>query len=153
MTRKISDLPVEILRERFLKYQEQQKLAIRAEDVPAANRYMLKIIQYTDALASTSRGKDVLEELIASPLPFVRLRAAQWVCAWNPKVAIPVLGRLLIEKFGPDLSVDERLALRISAKDSLYDFFGIRSFDENDLIEPLRAYGVDLPYTDHSKWQ
>lgn len=153
MTRKTSDLPVEVLRERFVRYQERQQLAIRAEDVPTANRYMLKIMQYADALTETPMGKDVLEELVRSPLPFIRLRAAQRVRAWDPRIAIPVLGQLLIEKFGPDLSVDERLELRINAKDSLRSFFGIRGFDVNDLIEPLRAYGVDLPYTDHSRWQ
>jgi len=35
----------------------------------------------------------------------------------------------------------------------LYKYFNMRSYDRNELIEPLRAYGVDLPYFDHEKWQ
>jgi hypothetical protein len=153
MTRKTSDLPVDVLRERFLRYQERQQIAIRAENVPVANRHFLKVKQYADALTETSRGRDALEELAKSPFPFVRLRAAHRVRAWAPKLAIPVLGRLVIEKFEPDLSVDERLELRISAMHSLCSFFGISSYDQNELIDPLKAYGVDLPYEDHSKWR
>jgi len=153
MTRAISDLSADVLRHRFLEYQERQQAAIRAEDIPAANRHAMKVKRYADALAATPRGRDMLEELAGSPLPFVRHRAAQWVVDWAPELAVPVLGRHLIEDFGPDLSVDERLELRISAKHSLYAFFGIRSFDHNDLIEPLKAYGIDLSYRDHSAWQ
>lgn len=153
MIRKTSDLPVDVLREHFLKYQERQQMAIRAENIPAANRHLLKVMHYADALTETSRGKDVLEELTKSSLPFVRLRAAQYARKWAPDLAIPVLGRLVTEQFEPALSVDERLELRVSAKESLYIFFNIRSFDQNNLIEPLKAYGVELPYQDHSKWR
>lgn len=153
MTRAASDLSIDVLRERLLKYQERQQMAIRDENVPEANRHFLKVKQYADALADTPRGRDVLEELARSPLPFVRLRAAYRVRAWAPRIAIPVLGRLVIEQFGADLSIDERLELRINAKEALYSFFGIDSYDHNDLIEPLKAYGVDLPYRDHSLWQ
>lgn len=153
MIRATSDLPVDTLVQRFLKYQEHQQMAIRAENIPAANRHAMKVKQYADALAATSRGRDVLKELTRSPLPFVRHRAAQWALDWDPAIAVPVLGRHLIEDFGSDLSIDERLELRFSAKLGLHHFFGIRSYDHNDLIEPLKAYGVDLPYRDHSLWQ
>jgi hypothetical protein len=114
---------------------------------------MLKVIAVGDLLAATSRGKDALEALIYSPRPYVRLRAGQWVLKWNPRIAIPVLAQIMIEDFRQNLSVDERLELRASAKETLYGHFGIRSFDRNDLIKPLQAYGVALPYRDHDQWQ
>lgn len=153
MIRTNSDPSVDVLRERFLSYQERQQMAIRADDIPAANRHFRKIKQYAEALAGTPEGRDALEELTRSPLPFVRLRAAQYARNWAPHVAIPVLGRLVIENFSSDLSPDERIELRISAKHSLFFFFGVRRFDQNELIEPLKAYGIDLPYEDHSVWQ
>jgi hypothetical protein len=153
MTRHDSETSVDALRERFLKYQEIQQLAIRDDDIPKANRNLLEVMRYGDALASTPMGKDVLEALAGNPLPFVRLRAAQYVRKWTPERAIPVLGKLLIEKLPPEMSPDERVELRISAKYSLYDFFGVTSWDTNDLIEPLRRYGIELPYRDHSQWQ
>ena len=64
-----------------------------------------------------------------------------------------MLGRLLVEQFELELSPQERVELRISAKEALYRHFGINDFDQNKLIEPLRAYGVDLPYRDHGAWQ
>ncbi|MEO3998597.1 hypothetical protein [Mesorhizobium sp. CAU 1732] len=148
-----SELGIDTLRDRFLKYLEIHQLAIRDVDIPKANRNLLKVIRYGDALARTPMGKDVLEDLIGNPLPFVRLRAAQYVRKWTPERAIPVLGKLLIEEFPPDMSPDERVELRISAKYALYGFFGVKSWDPNDLIEPLRSYGIELPYRDHSQWQ
>lgn len=148
-----SDLPVDTLFDRFLKYQERQQIAIRADEIPTANRHVMKVTQYADALAATPQGKDRLESAVNSQLPFVQLRAAQWVIDWAPEIAVPELGRLVICDFEPDISINERLELRISAKHTLYHFFGITSFDHNDLIEPLKAYGIDLPYRDHSAWQ
>lgn len=153
MTRATSDLPVDTLVQRFQKYQERQQAAIRDRDIPAANRHYDKVKQYADALATTPRGRDALEELARSPLAFVRHRAAWRVLKWAPEIAVPVLGRHLIGDFGTDLSIDERLELSYSAKLSLYHFFGITSYDHNDLIEPLKAYGIEVPYWDHSKWQ
>jgi hypothetical protein len=93
------------------------------------------------------------EGLLNSPSPFMRLRAAFRVLSWGPELAIPVLGRLLVEQFEPGLSPQERVELRISAKEVLYRCFGITDFNQNKLIEPLRAHDVDLPYRDHSGWQ
>lgn len=128
-------------------------MAFRAEDIPAANRHFMKVKQYADALVETSAGKHVLEALTQSPLPFVRLRAARRVLNWDPGMAIPVLGRLLVETFDPEISVDERLELKLGARHCLFEFFGVKNFDRNALIEPLKGYGVDLPYQDHRKWE
>jgi hypothetical protein len=67
------------------------------------------------------------------------------VCAWSPEKAIPVLGRLLVEDLGAESSAHERGDIRLGAKEMLYRHFGIDDFDRNRLIEPLRAYGIDLP--------
>jgi hypothetical protein len=72
---------------------------------------------------------------------------------WAPRKAIPVLGWLLDADLEAISSVDERLDIRINTKDLLYKYFDIRSSDRNDLIEPLKEYGVELSYRDHAKWR
>ncbi len=36
---------------------------------------------------------------------------------------------------------------------NLIRYFNIKTFDHNDLIAPLAAYGIDLPWRDHGAWQ
>jgi len=153
MTRINSDMPVDALLGLLFKYQELHRQAVRRIDVPASNRHVLKIIEAGNALASTSPGRDALEKLLTHPMAYMRLRAAQRVLEWDSKMAIPVLGRLLFENLGEESTVDERIDIRTSAKDSLFMHFGIRSWNRNDLIEPLKTYGVDLPYRDYDKWR
>jgi hypothetical protein len=153
MTLGISDQSVGIICGLLLEAQERQQFALRSGNIPAANRSLLKVRKYADALTGSSQGRDALEGLLTSPSPFVRLRAAHRVCGWNPKLAVPVLGRLIYESLPVDLSSDERTELRASAKHSLFNFFKVPRFDRNDLIEPLRAYGVELPWRDHARWQ
>ncbi|WP_011580268.1 MULTISPECIES: hypothetical protein [Chelativorans] len=154
MTRQNFSISVSDLLERFHKHQELYRLAVRRQDVPTANRHILKASEYLNALAALNpAGRETIETLLTHPDAYLRLRAAGSVLSWSPEKAIPVLGRLLFEDLGPTRSPDERLDIRTEAKGWLYKHFGIRSFDRNDLIEPLRAYGVELPYRDHAKWQ
>lgn len=153
MTRINSEMPIDALLKTLFKYQELQRLALRREDIRAANRHVLKAFAAADALNATPQGRDVLERLLNDTDPFLRLRAAECIMKWDPDLAIPVLGRMLFEDLGNESSPDERINIRTTAKDWLYRHFNIRSFDRNDLIEPLKAYGVELPYRDYGKWQ
>ncbi len=68
---------------------------------------------------------------------------------WDPDKAIPVLGRLYTEDLNPAYSPAESVEVPLTAKGRLYRHFGIRSFNPNDRIEPLSAYGIDWPYQPH----
>jgi hypothetical protein len=150
MTRKISDLPVEDLIERFVKSQVRNQDAVREQNIPAANRQVDITMQAAEVLMNSTEGRHALERLMSHGEPFVRLRAAQFVRRWAPDLAIPVLGRMLVDDY-EDISVDEGLEMIIGAKDSLFAQFGIRSFDWNDLIDPLKAYGINLPFRNRKK--
>ncbi len=153
MTHAISDLPVEAIVEGFVKHQGLQQSAIRQEDIPAANRHFTRMKAHADALAQTLPGREALEGLLTSPSAFIRLRAAHRVLSWAPEKGIPVLGHLLVDKFESLLSPQERIELKLGAKETLFGHFNISNFDQNNLTEPLKAYGVELPYRDYSVWQ
>lgn len=153
MTPISSDMPADALLKLLFKYQELYRQAVRRTDVPAANRHTQKVSAVASALAATPKEQEILESLLRHPTPYMRLRAAYRVLQWSPEMAIPVLGRLMFEDLGEDSSVDERIDIHTDAKEILYMHFNIRSFDRNDLIGPLKAYGVDLPYRDYSEWQ
>lgn len=126
--------------------QEKQALAVRRDDTPAANRYMKKVNQARNALAAKgNEGQATLEELMQHPMPQVRLDGAVSVMQWAPHLAIPVLGNLIVESKGEGMSVSERVEIAHEATLSLFDYFGTRLYDRDELIEPLKAYGIDLP--------
>jgi hypothetical protein len=151
MTRKTSELPVEDLVGRFVKAQMKNQYAVREQNIPVANHQVDITMRTAEILIKSAKGRLALETLMSHSEPFVRLRAAQYVRRWAPDLAIPVLGRMLLDEY-EDISVEESLEMIIGAKDSLYLHFGIRSFDWNDLIEPLKPYGIELPFRDRSKW-
>lgn len=153
MIRKISDTTISEKVAAFLTYSVRQVEAVRIDDVPAANRHFLKAAAAAETLAASPEGRLALEKLLEHPTLYVQVGAAEYVRRWNPDRVIPFFGRLLDADLSSIASVDERLEIRIRAGDALYKHFGIRSWDRNDLIEPLKAYGVDLAYWDHSKWQ
>ncbi len=72
---------------------------------------------------------------------------------WAPDKAIPVFGSMLDADLSSIPSIDERLDIRVISRDWLYKHFNIRSANRNDLIEPLRAYGIELEHRDESRWQ
>ena len=131
---------------------EKYRHALRHEDVPNANCLVLSIMRLGDSLEASQAGRDALEELLDNADPLLRLRAAHWCLKWTPERAVPVVGRLLTDDLGDDSAPFERLMIRTSASDKLFLFFGIESWRDNDLIEPLRAYGVELPHEDEEIW-
>ncbi|MGE0501418.1 MAG: hypothetical protein AB7I79_07090 [Rhizobiaceae bacterium] len=153
MIRKISSRSTEALVEELFRHQVLCRLATRREDTPAANRHLVKIWQIADALAVTTAGRLALETLMEHSDPDIRLRGAEAAKAWNLNKAIPVLARLLIDDLDSRFSPVERLEVRISAAHQLYDHFGIRNYDQNHLIVPLSAYGIELQPIERTCWQ
>jgi len=142
----VSESSVAKLVEILIRNQQKQALAIRRDDTPTANRYMRKVNQAREMLAQKgSEGRSALEELMRHPMPQVRLDGAISIMQWAPELAIPILGRLIVDTGYEDMSAGERIEIRHDAKLCLYDHFGIRNFDQDKLIEPLKAYGIDLP--------
>ncbi|TKT81274.1 hypothetical protein [Aquamicrobium sp. LC103] len=131
--------------EKFLVHQEKYQAAVRRQHVPTANREILKVGAALGQLTATPEGRDILENMLRNPSAYLRLRAAGKVLAWAPDRALPVLGKLLVESLGEETSVDERIGIRVEAEGWLFQHFGIRNFDPDRLIEPMRAYGVELP--------
>lgn len=152
MTRRTSEPALDELLDALVKYQALQQLAIRRDDIPAANRHFDKVVAASRGLAADPEGRQLLESLLHHSSAFLRMRAAIRVLQWAPDKAVPVLGRIISERL-EDLSPDERIEVSTTARNILYQHFGVRGFDRNGLIEPLRAYGVELPYQDHAKWQ
>lgn len=136
----------------LMKHQALEIEACEREDIAAANRQVDKLSAVLDQLARTAVGRQALEKLMSHEMPEVRLRAAGAVMAWAPDMAIPVLGRLVAD-WKPKDPHRGYVAVRTEAKGWLYDHFGVTDFDQNKLIDPLRAYGIDLPYRDYSAWQ
>lgn len=146
MTSGTSASRTQVLLSRFRIEQDAWATAHGNDDVPRANRHVMKAWAPIQELAADpGEGRPALEALLTSDRADIRLRAAQAVIEWAPGKAIPVLGRLLFEDLGPDVPTGLRIEVRISATHALYDYFSIRSFDQNDLIKPLEAYGVKLP--------
>lgn len=153
MTPTPSSAAVRAVLDRFLAAEALYETAVRSDDIPEANRQMTKLIIHGDGLAASgTEGREALEAMLHDASPYLRLRSAKRVLAWAPHRAIPVLGRLLFEDLGDDRSTAERIDIRVSAKDCLYLHFGIKSWRQNDLIAPLRAYGVELPFEDEARW-
>lgn len=154
MTQANSDTHLTEVVQRFVSQASlQQELSKADKDIPAFNRSMSKLMAAAEVLVVSEAGRALLEGLLASPAAFERLRAAQYVRRWAPQLALPVLGRLIVDRLDGELTAGQRLELRVSAKDSLFSHFNITTSDQNDLIEPLSGYGVDLPWIDHRIWQ
>lgn len=147
-----SEAPVDELVGALMKHQALEITACEREDVAAANRQTDKLSAVLDQLAGTPAGRFALEALLTHEVPEVRLRAAGAAMAWAPEKAIPVLGSLVAD-WRPKDPRRGYVAVRTEAKGWLYDYFGVTDFDQNKLIEPLRAYGINLPYQDYSAWQ
>lgn len=153
MTPTNSKASIQQMSKTFVEQQEKRMAAIRNLDVPAANRHHMRAAVVAEALSSTPAGRAALEKLHGHPILHIRLSAAENAMKWAPDEVIPFLGNLLDADLSFIESPDERLDIRDRAKGMLYKHFDIRSWDRNDLIEPLRAYGVELSYRDRSKWQ
>ncbi len=106
----------------------------------------------SDCLAATEEGRLALEDLTKDPSPHLRLRAAYRCLTWSPRLAVPVIGNLIADDLVDACAPMERINIHTSAVDTLLLFFGIESWRQNDLIEPLRAYGIELPYEEEEIW-
>lgn len=112
----------------------------------AANRAFDSIMAHGEA------GRQAMEKLLGHGSPEVRFWAACAVLDWDPKLAVPVFGRLLRDPLPETLHVDARIDIRFFSGDRLFQYFGDTSHNLNNLIEPLRAYGIDLPPSEERPW-
>ncbi len=153
MTPRTSENSVHDLLQAFLDCEELRMQSVRRLDVPEANKYVLKAAAAAEALSKTAEGRAEIEKLLGHATLYVRVRAAGAVMDWAPDKAIPVFGSMLDADLSSIPSIDERLDIRVISRDWLYKHFNIRSANRNDLIEPLRAYGIELEHRDESRWQ
>jgi hypothetical protein len=127
-------------------HEDSHRLAVRRDDIRGANRWFEKSRVALDDLAGrVPDGRTSVEALLWHSSSFVRLAAAAKVREWAPDLAIPVLADLYLVEREADTSTSERGSVAISAKGLLYRIFGITSYDPDDLIEPLRRYGIVWP--------
>jgi hypothetical protein len=127
-------------------HEDSRMAAVRRNDIPGANRWFDRSRAVLKDLAGHGpEGRRAIEELLLHPSSFVRLGAAATVHEWAPDLAIPVLADLYLVEREPDASPSERIEICMSAKGLLYRIFGITSYDPDDLIEPLRRYGIVWP--------
>lgn len=135
------------LLEKILLHRKNHMMHLRAERIPAANRELLTAKKYCDILSSNQYdGRMRLEMLLLNEEALVRILAASYVIQWAPDKVIPVMGRLLVDDLGAERGAVERVHIRISAAELLYQHFGITDYDQNKLIDPLRENGIELPY-------
>ncbi len=144
MIHHISEDRIRRLVVRFLEHAQRRIEAVRSLDTPAANRSFLNRVAASDQLVASEEGRRELERLLMHPELHIRVTAACLVLDWAAEKAIPILGSVLDADLSDIPSVDECLDIRLSAKDMLFVHFGIRPGDRNDLIEPLRKYGIEL---------
>lgn len=114
-----------------------------AENTPAVNRNAVQVGKRLDVLKSTPAGRAELESLMGHPMAEIRLRAANAVMSWAPQEAIPVLGTL-VRDWHPANPRKGYIPVAFDASVSLFRHFNLYSYDEDDLVEPLRRYGIEL---------
>lgn len=137
----MSGKDVEIL----LTNQSRWEEAIRSADIPAANKYALRMTHAVRALRETDDGRCELEKLLANSTPNLRLWAAGSVIAWAPDMAVPVLAKLLHESLGKGASLQENVDIRVNAQGYLARHFGLHPSDLRELPSRLADMGIDLP--------
>lgn len=145
MTSPVTDSSIRVLINRLIEANQLEIAAREREDTRAGNRQVDRMRLLLDELVSDPMGRDALERLMTHEIPEVRLRAAGRVMGWAPKKAVPVLGSL-VAHWRPKDPRKGYVAVALSASWQLYQHFGIKDYDQNKLIEPLRAYGIELPW-------
>jgi len=139
--------------EEFVRRLQEQAIADRTDNTRAYNRLHKKVLEALKAILDAGRrGRDVLENLLSHETPQVRMWAAGQVIKWDPDKAIPILGHLIVDKLPDETAPMERVTIRMGASSYLEKHFGIRTYDRNELIEPLRAYGIDVPRRPEQPW-
>jgi hypothetical protein len=144
MTSPFTDVAIQSLVDRLVRHQELEIAAREREDTRAGNQQVRHIGAALDALEASAAGRAALERLMRHDLPEIRLRAASCVMRWSPDTAIPVLGQLAAH-WRPKDPRKGYVAVGFYAGLELYPYFGVTDYDRNKLVEPLRAYGVDMP--------
>ncbi|GAB1581444.1 hypothetical protein [Phyllobacterium phragmitis] len=153
MTSMRSSRSLEQWAEEFVRRLQEQAEADRADNTAAYNRLHKKVVEALNAILDAGpRGRDILEYFLNHETPQVRMWAAGQVIKWDADKAVPVLGHLLVDKLPQETAAMERVNIRMGASAYLEQHFGITNFDRNELIEPLKAYGIDVPLRPERPW-
>ena len=132
---------------------EKLIVANRGKSNSAYNRVHLKLANILDKIeAHGETGQRAINTWLESDEPLIRLFAAVRALGWNSDVAIPVLGHLLVEPLPVHFTGYERFSITSTARSILIEFFKTGNFSRNSLIEPLKAYGIDLPRRPEQIW-
>jgi hypothetical protein len=141
-----SDAELQKVLDRYLHLIQQMSEAQRRRDVTAYNRDATKLVAVEDQIEQAGEaGRRALETLVNSESPHVQLFSAHRVLKWDPAKAVPVLGRLMTGDALAGLSIHERLSVSLSACTMLRIHLKVRPYDGTELIEPMRAYGFEIP--------
>ncbi|MFZ2102952.1 MAG: hypothetical protein WAU86_20550 [Oricola sp.] len=129
----------------ILENDEGWRKAVRQNDISRANRHTRRITEAVIELREDETGRELLEQLLSSPIAHLRLWAAGSVMKWDPDRAIPVLARLLFETLDEGSTTEEIVHVQFSAEGYLARHFGLHHSDLRRLPERLAAMGIGLP--------
>lgn len=141
-----SELDIKTLKAKYFALQERQLMVHSPEHVTAYNRLHDRVWLALMAIEDLGEaGRRAIEDMLTHDEPMIRFRAATRVLAWNPHLAVPVLGRLLTEEFPPEARGFRQFSVVAEVSLFLHKHFDVRFYDGSELVEPLRAYGYELP--------
>jgi hypothetical protein len=134
------------LLDRFLDLSMKMSVAEQRQDTVGYNKLVLRSIAVGDEIEQSGEsGRRALEALLDHESAQVRLLSAHRVLKWDPAKAAPVLGHLMAVDPLSGLSGYQRFSIRTTAEEMLRIHFKVRPYDGTELIEPMRAYGFEIP--------
>lgn len=137
---------IENLKVTYFALQKRQLMVHSPEHVTAYNRLHDRVWLALLAIEGLGEaGRRAIEDMLTHDVPMIRFRAATRVLAWNPHLAVPVLGRLLTDEFPPHAQGYRQFAVVAEVNLFLHKHFDVRFYDGTELTEPMRAYGYELP--------
>ena len=132
--------------ERYLHLAMEMSRAEGREDVAGYNKHATKHFAVGNQIEQIGDpGRHALEALIDHESAQVRLLSAHQVLKWDPAKAAPVLGNLMAVDPLSGLSGYQRFSIRTTAESMLRIHFKVRPYDGTELVEPMRAYGFEIP--------
>ncbi len=141
-----SDAELQKLVERYLHLAIEMSRAEGRQDVAGYNRHATKHFAVGNQIEQLGEaGRRALETLVNHESAQVRLLSAHQVLKWNPAKAAPVLGNLMAVDPLSGLNGYQRFSIRTTASAMLRIHFKVRPYDGTELIEPMRAYGFEIP--------
>lgn len=149
-----SDRDLRKLVERFVHVSRLMSAAEKRVDIPTYNRLIVRNFAAGDEIERAGEaGRRALESLLDHEIAQVRLAAGQRVLRWDPAKAAPVLLRLMTNESLQGIHGYERISVSHSANMMLHLHFDVPVYDGTELIEPMRAYGIELSPEQVQAWR